>query len=214
MKAITRDLEDVTLSALPEPKPLPARLPSAVSVASSLHTRAPSEQITSVLGSLQDLLITKDRQIERDARELAVLRHTLLEMDEKLQRKCHCSSVTTPSKSPATPRLMTPGTPEITITATESSWDVKDGVVQDLQSQLSTAMAALENVRMKSRSQAERISHLEAGLGRAEKRCKEQVRDWEGKLAMEKARCKGVEKERDVAKMRLEKVKEDLFAVA
>ncbi|WWC88841.1 uncharacterized protein L201_003756 [Kwoniella dendrophila CBS 6074] len=43
-------------------------------------------QITTVLGSLHDLLVSKDKQIERDARELALLRHTLLEMDEKLQK--------------------------------------------------------------------------------------------------------------------------------
>ena len=55
---------------------------------SGLHTQTPltSPQIHSVLDSLHDLLISKDKQIERDARELALLRHTLLEMDEKLQR--------------------------------------------------------------------------------------------------------------------------------
>ncbi|WVR06221.1 hypothetical protein IAU60_003251 [Kwoniella sp. DSM 27419] len=53
-------------------------------------------QITSVLGSLHDLLVNKDKQIERDARELALLRHTLLEMDEKLQRATSASPLPGP----------------------------------------------------------------------------------------------------------------------
>ena len=45
-----------------------------------------SPQVHNVLDSLHHLLLSKDKQIERDARELALLRHTLLEMDEKLRR--------------------------------------------------------------------------------------------------------------------------------
>jgi hypothetical protein len=165
-------------------------------------------QITNVLGSLHDLLVSKDKQIERDARELALLRHTLLEMDEKLQRN-------SPS-SPSSPLPVTPQTPAITITSTPSTTTVsaKDRDITDLQSQLTTALAALETARLQSRKQAERTLDLEARLARADSEKRLDISKLEVALALERARAAGLAEERDLARGRLEKVKTTLFSVA
>ncbi|KAK8858440.1 hypothetical protein IAR55_002667 [Kwoniella newhampshirensis] len=111
------------------------KMPSSRSISDDHDLARPSvnPQITTVLGSLHDLLVSKDKQIERDARELALLRHTLLEMDEKLHRVTPSSPLpgpvglngcTCPIHPNSTFRPPLAGgseTPEITITSTPSS---------------------------------------------------------------------------------------------
>ncbi|WVQ96811.1 hypothetical protein IAU59_003918 [Kwoniella sp. CBS 9459] len=210
---------------------------------------AVNPQITTVLGSLHDLLVNKDKQIERDARELALLRHTLLEMDEKLQRATLASPLpgpvgingcTCPSHPNATPapggassgarstagaRVHAGDMPEITITSTPSSSTLPispslnlthslNKEITDLQTQLSTTLAALETARLSSRKQAERTLILEARISRAESEKRLEVSKLEVALALEQARCVGLVEERDLARERLEKVKTTLFSVA
>ncbi|WRT67622.1 uncharacterized protein IL334_004594 [Kwoniella shivajii] len=205
----------------------------------SVHSSV-NPQITTVLGSLHDLLVSKDKQIERDARELALLRHTLLEMDEKLQRAtlssplpgpigingCICPSH--PNATPSTVIVDKDGTPpEITITSTPSSstlptsnsgsivnYNSLNKEISDLQSQLSTSLAGLENSRLNTRKQAERILVLEAKYSRAESEKKLEISKLQVALALEQARCVGLSEERDLARERLEKIKTTLFSVA
>ncbi|OCF43932.1 hypothetical protein I317_02202 [Kwoniella heveanensis CBS 569] len=205
---------------------------------------AVNPQITTVLGSLHDLLVNKDKQIERDARELALLRHTLLEMDEKLQRATLASPLPGPvgingCTCPVHPNATSPMAsstsegeghaqgemPEITITSTPSSSTLPispslnmtnslNKEIIDLQTQLSTALAALETTRLSSRKQAERTLILEARISRAESEKRLEVSKLEVALALEQARCVGLVEERDLARERLEKVKTTLFSVA
>ncbi|KAK4686251.1 hypothetical protein P7C73_g3879, partial [Tremellales sp. Uapishka_1] len=188
---------------------------AAVKALSDERDQAPkppavNPQITNVLGSLHDLLVSKDKQIERDARELALLRHTLLEMDERLSR----------SSSPRSHILSSPTTPAITITATPSTSALvnaaaaKDRDISELQSQLSTTVAGLETARVQSRNQQDRILDLEAKLARAESDKKMEMGKLEVALALEQAKVQGIMDERDLAKERLEKVKTTLFSVA
>jgi hypothetical protein len=176
-------------------------------------------QISNVLGSLHDLLVSKDKQIERDARELALLRHTLLEMDEKLQRAnspvpplspCVCAS---PDSSRG---MATPPTPAITITSTPSTTTLlaKEKEISDAQVQLTTALAALETARLQSRREAERTLELEAKLARADSEKRLEMSKLEVALALEQAKVVGLIEERDVARERLEKIKTTLFSVA
>lgn len=172
-------------------------------------------QISNVLGSLHDLLVSKDKQIERDARELALLRHTLLEMDEKLQRAppplspCSCSS-------PSPTDVATPPTPAITITSTPSTTTLlaKEKEISDAQLQLTTALAALETARLQSRREAEKTLELEAKLARADSEKRLEMSKLEVALALEQAKVVGLVEERDVARERLEKIKTTLFSVA
>lgn len=170
-------------------------------------------QITTVLGSLHDLLVNKDKQIERDARELALLRHTLLEMDEKLQR------ATAPALGLSTCTCggsSNPPTPEITITSTPSTTTLatKDRELSEVQTQLTTALAALETARLQSRKQADATLDLEAKLARADSEKRLEMSKLEVALALEQAKVVGLVEERDVARERLEKVKTTLFSVA
>lgn len=173
-----------------------------------------------MLGSLHDLLVSKDKQIERDARELALLRHTLLEMDEKLQRAntpvpplspCSCAS---PGFSAASP-LGTPPTPAITITSTPSTTTLlaKEKEISDAQMQLTTALAALETARLQSRREADRTLDLQAKLSRADSEKKLEMSRLEVALALEQAKVVGLVEERDVARQRLEAIKTTLFSV-
>ena len=158
-------------------------------------------QITNVLGSLHDLLVSKDKQIERDARELALLRHTLLEMDEKLQRA---------ASSPSSP-LPAAVTPAITITPIPSNTTFH---LTDLQTQLTTALAALETARLQSRKSAEKTLEVEARLARTDSENRLAMGKLEVALTLEQARVVGLVEERDLARDRLEKVKTTLFSVA
>nr|XP_019045833.1 hypothetical protein I302_06224 [Kwoniella bestiolae CBS 10118]OCF24763.1 hypothetical protein I302_06224 [Kwoniella bestiolae CBS 10118] len=194
-------------------------------------------QITTVLGSLHDLLVSKDKQIERDARELALLRHTLLEMDEKLQKATLSSPLpgpvgingcTCPVHPNATISTSSSGnqdkdaTPEITITSTPSSKTIPTSnsysnlnkEINDLQTQLSTALAGLETSRLATRKQAERILVLEAKNSRFDSERKMEIGKLQVALALEQARSVGLIEERDLARERLEKVKTTLFSVA
>ena len=197
-------------------------------------------QITNVLGSLHDLLVSKDKQIERDARELALLRHTLLEMDEKLQRvtspytpssapglsPCRCSpsphaSPPSDPQTPGSPSSHThadnaPPTPAITITSTPSTTTLlaKDKEITDIHTQLTTALAALETARLQSRKQADKALELEAKLARADREKRLEMGKLEVALALEQARVGGLIDERDVARDRLEKVRTTLFSAS
>ena len=181
---------------------------SSVAVRSGVNT-----QITDVLGSLHDLLVSKDKQIERDARELALLRHTLLEMDEKLQRAIAIASSSSSSSSSPLPN---PPTPAITITSTPSvtTLTTRDKEITELQTQLTTALAALETARLQSRKTAERTLELESRLTRADSEKRLELGKLEVALALERARGVGRAEERDLARERLEKVKTTLFSVA
>ena len=102
-------------------------------------------------------------------------------------------------------------TPAITITSTPS---LSNFQVTDLQSQLTTALAALETARLQSRKNAERIADMEARLARADSEKKLQMSKLEVALALEQAKVVGLIDERDLARQRLEKVKTTLFSVA
>ncbi|WWC95941.1 hypothetical protein V866_002808 [Kwoniella sp. B9012] len=191
-------------------------------------------QITTVLGSLHDLLVSKDKQIERDARELALLRHTLLEMDEKLQKATLASPLPGPvgingCTCPIHPNatithqpIDKEATPEITITSTPSSKTIPisnsytnlNKEINDLQTQLSTALAGLETSRLTTRRQAEKILVLEAKSSRSDSERKMEIGKLQVALALEQARSVGLIEERDLARERLEKVKTTLFSVA
>ena len=174
------------------------------------------------------MLVAKDKQIERDARELALLRHTLLEMDEKLQRASSCQTSpqsgpagALPSSpcscgSPASSTVGTPPTPAITITSTPSTTTLlaKEKEITDIQAQLTTALAALETARLQSRKQAEKTLDLEAKLARADSEKRLERGKLEVALALEQAKAATLIDERDVARDRLEKIKTTLFAVA
>lgn len=149
-------------------------------------------------------MVSKDKQIERDARELALLRHTLLEMDEKLQR----AITTSPATNTQTPAITITSTPSVTTLAT------KDRELVDVQSQLGTALAALETARVRSRDQATKILELEARVARAESEKRLEMGKLEVALALEQARVVGLIEERDLARDRLDKVKTTLFSVA
>ncbi|WWD18330.1 hypothetical protein CI109_102780 [Kwoniella shandongensis] len=224
-----------------------AKMPSMRSMSDDHEMARPSvnPQITTVLGSLHDLLVSKDKQIERDARELALLRHTLLEMDEKLQRVtlnsplpgpvglngCTCPSHPNAALTRSTNSVGAGVAPEITITSTPSTTTIHSSTsaqhvhvhaqthaheheINDLQSQLSTALAALETSRLTTRRQAERVLLLEAKLARSDGEKRLEVGRLEVVLALEQARAVGLVEERDLARDRLEKVKTTLFSVA
>lgn len=138
-------------------------------------------------------------------------------MDEKLQRaknsssgRCTCSNGT--GNAP-------PPTPAITITSTPSllTLNASSAVQQeitDLQSQLTTALAALETSRLAGKSQTDKILDLEARLSRLDGEKKTAVGKLEVALAVENAKLVGLIEERDLARERLEKIKTTLFAVA
>lgn len=149
--------------------------------------------------------MSKDRQIERDARELALLRHTLLEMDEKLQKALPINPAS--GLGGSSPR------PEIKITASPSVVSMNDTLLSDLQGQLSTALSALTQSRETTRQKDRQLVDLHTALARAESSRKIEVGKLEVALAMETARCKGLREERDLARDRLDKVKKELFAV-
>ena len=200
-------------------------------------------QITSVLGSLHDLLVSKDKQIERDARELAVLRSTLLEMDDKLRlaSSSHLSaSLRAPLVPPerkssmplAFPTPHVPSTshapyqsetneppPEILVTSTSTSTlglvpspSLSRETIADLQLQLTTALAALETARTQARTHTDRITELEAKLVRAESERQMERSRMELALGMEQAKVRLLVEERDVARGRLDRVRDTLFA--
>jgi len=209
---------------------------------SAHHGAATSTQITAVLGSLHDLLVSKDKQIERDARELAVLRHTLLEMDEKLQAQLQTrasfssqtlatasrsrdKSIPMPPPSPTSPTspcsCQQPGssqTPQITITSTSSpslpsiASKERDAEITDLQVQLAAALAGLEAARLQFKEGKDRVASLEARLAREESRRQVEVGRLETELGMERVKIVGLMEERDLARERLEKIKTTLFA--
>lgn len=131
-------------------------------------------------------------------------------MDEKLQRHSQSPS---PSSSPLP---LTPQTPAITITSTPSITTIasKDRELTDVQTQLTTALAALETARLSARKQAERILDLEARVARADSERRLEMGKLEVALALERARGVGLTEERDLARERLEKVKTTLFSVA
>ncbi|OCF62335.1 hypothetical protein L486_02003 [Kwoniella mangroviensis CBS 10435] len=191
-------------------------------------------QITTVLGSLHDLLVSKDKQIERDARELALLRHTLLEMDEKLQKAtlasplpgpvgingCTCpihpnATIThQPIDKEATPEIIITSTPSSKTIPVSNSYTNLNKEINDLQTQLSTALAGLETSRLTTRRQAEKILVLEAKSSRFDSERKMEIGKLQVALALEQARSVGLIEERDLARERLEKVKTTLFSVA
>jgi len=168
-----------------------------------------STQITSVLGSLHDLLVSKDKQIERDARELALLRHALLELDDKLsavKRSCSCGN-----------GAGAPPTPAITITSTPSAAALASSAqskeVLELQTQLATSLAAIEIARLKAKEQQDRVIDLESRLSKADSEKELQVGNLQITIALQEAKIYSVLKERDLAKDRLEMVKTTLFSV-
>lgn len=83
-----------------------------------------------------------------------------------------------------------------------------------MQTQLGTALAALENARIASRRSNERILDLEAKLARADSEKRLEMGKLEVALALEQAKIVGLAEERDLARERLEKVKTTLFSVA
>lgn len=183
-------------------------------------------QISNVLGSLHDLLVSKDKQIERDAREMALLRHTILELDEKLSKSrgsCSCAahpSSTGPNGAASggateKEQVLTP-TPAITITPTPSTIPLVTATQQEvieLQTQLTTALAAAETTRLGSRALEKRILELEARLSRAGSERGLEVGKLQMALAMEQGKVVALSEERDEARERLEKIKTTLFAV-
>ncbi|ORX40246.1 hypothetical protein BD324DRAFT_679276 [Kockovaella imperatae] len=199
-------------------------------------------KVHTIVDSLHDLLISKDKQIERDARELALLRHTLLEMDEKLQRMSgvqeasYLSSLrpgAVPSSIPLSSHSssssgqstysQTSRTPSITITSSNSSQRlalpssavaVKDTHLNQLQDQLSAALTALDAARSQNHEQKGRMYDLERQLARCESEHQTEVARFEVQLAIEQTRVRGLVEERDLARDRLDKVKSSLFAVA
>lgn len=199
--------------------PAPSSPTPSISLLSNLNSNTGGNsksninpQITNVLGSLQDLLTGKDRQIERDARELALLRHTLLEMDEKLQKSLALNQAKPPS-SPLAAQSTTPLSPQIRITASPSVTSMNDTLLADLQNQLSTALSALTQSRETTRQKDRQLVDLHTALAKAESKSRIEIGKLEVALAMETARCKGLREERDLARERLEKVKKELFAV-
>lgn len=172
-------------------------------------------EISNVLGSLHDLLVSKDKQIERDARELALLRHTILDLDERLskaQRPESSGDGNSGRNNNSMPM------PEITITATAPTREQLDQAsrheITELQSQLTTALAALETSRLGSRAHEKRILDLEAKLSRADSERGLEVGKLQMALAMEQGKVVALTEERDEARERLEKIKTTLFAIA
>jgi hypothetical protein len=134
-------------------------------------------------------------------------------MDEKLQR------ATAPALGLSTCTCggsSNPPTPEITITSTPSTTTLatKDRELSEVQTQLTTALAALETARLQSRKQADATLDLEAKLARADSEKRLEMSKLEVALALEQAKVVGLVEERDVARERLEKVKTTLFSVA
>lgn len=177
-------------------------------------------QISNVLGSLHDLLVSKDKQIERDARELALLRHTILELDEKLVKSQHpCSCTPGNASSSESHRAYTGPMPEIkiTTTGTPSSHSLSQAnhqEISELQSQLTTTLAALETARLGSKGHEQRILELEARLSRADSERGLEVGKLQVSLAIEQGRVVALSEERDQARERLETIKTTLFAIA
>ena len=170
-------------------------------------------QISNVLGSLHDLLVSKDKQIERDARELALLRHTILELDEKLAKSHHSHPQTTNLQHAHTAPM-----PEIKITTagTPSSHSLSQAnhqEISELQSQLTTTLAALETARLGSKGHEQRILELEARLSSADSERKLEVGKLQVELAIQQGRVAALSEERDQARERLERIKTTLFAI-
>lgn len=192
-----------------------------------------SPDVTQILGSLHGLLVAKDKQIERDARELAGLRSSLQDMDERLKRASVSDAQLSPapesgghSPAPHTPRHGTcvcghqASTPQITITASASSpsnlaeTSDHEKHILDLQAQLSTAMSALDASRQTNDLQAARVRELEKIKMRLDLDHQNDLRQLETELALERAKVVGLTEERDVAKQRLERIKTTLFSVS
>lgn len=170
-------------------------------------------QISNVLGSLHDLLVSKDKQIERDARELALLRHTILELDEKLAKAQQPQVQSTNLQQSHTAPM-----PEIkiTTTGTPSSHSLSQAnhqEISELQSQLTTALAALETARLGSKGHEQRILELEVRLSRADSERKLEVGKLQVELAIERSKVEALSEERDQARERLERIKATLFAI-
>ena len=113
-------------------------------------------------------------------------------------------SLSTPTSFPANISM---STPTITITASPQQR------VAELEAQLTTALAALELARQTGRSHAEKVIELEQELARAASDGQVQLERLEVELALERAKVKGLEDERDLAKERLERVKTMIFSV-
>ncbi|WWC70599.1 uncharacterized protein I206_104550 [Kwoniella pini CBS 10737] len=187
-------------------------------------------QITTVLGSLHDLLVSKDKQIERDAKELALLRHTLLEMDEKLQKSTLSSFLPGPigingcvcsihpnsniSKQEIMPEIKITSTPSNSTIPTSISFKQNENEINELQIQLKTSLASLETCRLNLHKQNEKILIIESKNSRLESEKKLEISKLQVALALEQARCVGLIEERDLARDRLEKVKTTLFSVS
>ena len=188
-------------------------------------TSAANSQVSSVLGSLQDLLSSKDRQIERDARELAVLRHTLLEMNSKLSALSHAMPAS-PTKACGCAGKGKSGneseeidrsqqSPIITITQSPSAQldSDTDELLADLRSQLDNALAALAVSRETTLTKDKQLVSIHQTLARHRAERLSETNKLESQLLIEVAKNKGLREERDLAKVRLEKVKHELFKV-
>ena len=188
-----------------------------------------SPETQDVLGSLQDLLISKDKQIEKDARELAILRYTLLDMDEKLLR-LRAATPDSPGFFGLPDMYTPPGTPAITVTSEPSTAsdhsaggrdagnleeenERKEREMLDLQGQLDTAVAALENAKSERQSVKGRMEELEIRLQRAEEARKREMGRLKVALAEEQAKVQGLEAERERSRDRLERIRSTLFQV-
>lgn len=150
-------------------------------------------------------------QIERDARELALLRHTLLEMDEKMQK---LQNSTVSSAPPSVDNGKSK--PQITITSTPSSLQLSQASQQeitDLQAQLTATLASLETARLQERAHERKILDLEAKLSRADSERGVEVGKLQVALAIEQGKVVAMAEERDEARERLEKIKTTLFAI-
>lgn len=197
----------------------PSSLFSTTSIANS--------QVSSVLGSLQDLLSSKDRQIERDARELAVLRHTLLEMNSKLSALSHAMPASPAKKDKSTcgcEQRDTPGSgdvqpsPIIMITQSPSVQQQQldgntDELITDLRLQLDNVLAALAVSRETTLTKDKQLVSIHQTLARHRAERLSESNRLESQLLIEVAKNKGLREERDLAKVRLEKVKHELFKV-
>lgn len=175
--------------------------------------------MNTVLGSLQDLLLSKDRQIERDARELAVLRHTLLKMDEKLSARLNSekessSSSESKAKEQVKVNFAPMPSPQITITTSPSSQFGSDELVTDLRKQLDTALSALNQSREMTVSKDKQLVQMHEVLARHRAERLAETNALESMVKVEVAKNRGLREERDLAKVRLEKVKRELFNVA
>lgn len=180
-----------------------------------------------MLGSLQDLLSSKDRQIERDARELAVLRYTLLEMNSKLSALSHsmpssptkskpsCGCPTEHKDSDARDKGEAQASPIITITQSPSVQldEDSDELIADLRSQLDNALAALAVSRETTLTKDKQLVSIHQTLARHRAERLSETNKLESQLLIEVAKNKGLREERDLAKVRLEKVKHELFKV-